>query len=333
MHTQRDTSELIIGKGGDCVLALKGNQRSLHKDAKNWLEDPGNAEKMASHQKVERGHGREETRTATVSRDIGPLQDARRRPGLAATGKAESVRVSERRTRTETRTCIMSRKMSPEDFWEAVWNQWAIKKKLHWVLEVRMREDELRNRRGRGPETMAGIRRLAREHRAPLGRQSVRSKATFAGGAGAGLSTRAHRQSGEAFRGNLKCDCLGLLALPDRGRWRCSNRCPTIFASKTCLRRGRDRNHRSGTGWRRFPAARETSTRLCSRISISGPPSVPTAMFREQPKGVRFQSMMRGQFCVPLVPFFRRAECSAADQFGIELRLRQATACGPPNGI
>ena len=116
---------------------------------------------MLSHQKVERRHGRDETRTATVSRDIGPLQDARRRPGLAATGKAESVRVSEGRTRTETRTCIMSRKMSPEDFLEAVWNHWAIENKLHWVLDVRMREDELRNRRGRGPETMAGIRRLA----------------------------------------------------------------------------------------------------------------------------------------------------------------------------
>ena len=39
---------------------------------------------MLSHQKVERVHGRDETRTATVSRDIGPLQDARRWPGLAA---------------------------------------------------------------------------------------------------------------------------------------------------------------------------------------------------------------------------------------------------------
>ena len=116
---------------------------------------------MLSHQKVERGHGRDETRTATVSRDIGPLQDARQRPYLAAVGEVEAVRVSEGRTRTETRTCIMSRKMSPEDFLEAVRNHWAIENKLHWVLDVRMREDDLQNRRGRGPETMAGICRLA----------------------------------------------------------------------------------------------------------------------------------------------------------------------------
>ena len=161
MHTQRGTSELIIGKGGDYVLALKGNQRSLHKDAKDWFEDPGNAEKMLSHQKVERGHGRDETRTATVSRDIGPLQDAHRWPGLAAIGKVESVRVSDGVARTETRYYIMSRKMSPEDFLGVVRNHWAIENKLHWVLDVQMREDDLRNRTGHSAETMAGIRRLA----------------------------------------------------------------------------------------------------------------------------------------------------------------------------
>ena len=39
MHAQRDAAERIIGKGGDYVLALKGNQGSLHKDAKAWLAD------------------------------------------------------------------------------------------------------------------------------------------------------------------------------------------------------------------------------------------------------------------------------------------------------
>ena len=124
MHAQRDAAELITGKGGDCVLALKGNQGSLHKDAKDWLGDPGKAGKMLSYQKAGRGYSREETRTATVCHDIGQLQDAHRRPGLAATGRVESIGVSEGRTRTETRTCITSRKMSPEDFLKAVRNHW-----------------------------------------------------------------------------------------------------------------------------------------------------------------------------------------------------------------
>ena len=50
MHTQRTASELIIDKGGDCVLTVKRNQRSLHKDAKKLLEDPGNSGKILSYQ-------------------------------------------------------------------------------------------------------------------------------------------------------------------------------------------------------------------------------------------------------------------------------------------
>ena len=54
-----------------------------------------------------------------------------------------SVRVSEGRIRTETRTYIMSRKMSPEDFLKAGRNLWAIENKLHWILDVQMREDDI----------------------------------------------------------------------------------------------------------------------------------------------------------------------------------------------
>ncbi len=84
MHTQRDAAERIIGKGGDCVLALKDNQGSLRKDAKTWLTDPGNAGKMLSHQEFNRGHGREETRTATVCHDIGPLHATHPRRAVAS---------------------------------------------------------------------------------------------------------------------------------------------------------------------------------------------------------------------------------------------------------
>ena len=69
-----------------------------------------------------RGHGRDETRAATICHDIGSLKDAHRWPGLAAISKVEAVRVSEGRDRTETRHCLMSRKISPEDFLTAVWS-------------------------------------------------------------------------------------------------------------------------------------------------------------------------------------------------------------------
>ena len=55
----------------------------------------------------------------------------------------------------------MSRKISLEDFLKAVLNHWASKNGLHLILDIQMRENELRNRMGRGLDTLEGIRRLA----------------------------------------------------------------------------------------------------------------------------------------------------------------------------
>ena len=40
MHTQRAAAESITARGGDYVLALKGNQASLHDDVRLYLDDP-----------------------------------------------------------------------------------------------------------------------------------------------------------------------------------------------------------------------------------------------------------------------------------------------------
>lgn len=161
MHAQRETAALIIGKDGHYVLALKANQGTLHKDVRIWLNDPEALKKMLSCQHVDGGHGRVETRIATVSHDIGWLQDDHRWPGLAAVGKVEAVREAEGRAGTETRYYLMSRKLSPEELLEAVRSHWAIENSLHWVLDVQMGEDDLRNRTGNGPENLAAVRRLA----------------------------------------------------------------------------------------------------------------------------------------------------------------------------
>ena len=161
LHTQRAASELIIGKGGNYVLTLKANQKELRKDAKEWLEDPEAQKEMLSCRHVDCGHGRIETRTATVSHDVGWLQDLHRWPGLEAVGKVEAARETEGRTKTETRYCIMSRKMSSEELLKAVRNHWAIENSLHWVLDVQMGEDDLRNRMGHGPENLAAVRKIA----------------------------------------------------------------------------------------------------------------------------------------------------------------------------
>ncbi len=162
MHTQRATAEQVTARGGDYVLALKGNQGSLHGDVEKYMEDPqmsGNID--VSEELVEKGHGRIETRRARVCHDVDWLRETHDWPGLAAFGAVDATRETRDGTAAGTRYFIMSGTLSPERLLEAVRAHWRIENSLHWVLDVAMNEDQQRNRIGNGPENLAMMRRMA----------------------------------------------------------------------------------------------------------------------------------------------------------------------------
>ncbi len=61
MSCQRKIAEDVIERKADYVLALKGNQGTLHDDVRLFLDDPETA--LDSATKLDKGHGRIETRT------------------------------------------------------------------------------------------------------------------------------------------------------------------------------------------------------------------------------------------------------------------------------
>ena len=69
MGTQKAIAEQIIDGGADYVLALKGNQETLHQQVIDYIDEQIENDfaqvKARQHQTRERGHGREETRTYT----------------------------------------------------------------------------------------------------------------------------------------------------------------------------------------------------------------------------------------------------------------------------
>ena len=136
MHCQHETSARIVEKGGDCVLPAKGNQGTLHEDIQVWFSDPEAQKEMLSCRHVGGGHGRVETRVATVSHDVGRLQDRHGWSGLKAIGRIEAVRELKGRTEQAVRYCIMSAEIPPERLLELTRNHWRIENCLHWVLDV-----------------------------------------------------------------------------------------------------------------------------------------------------------------------------------------------------
>ena len=162
MRAQRGTAAAIVAKGGDYALALKGNQGTLHEDVATYLDNPPASAELLSHQRVDKGHGRVEKRTATVCHDVDRLRERHDWPGLSAIGKVTAERrLASGAESVDTRYHILSAKLEAERFGRTVRAHWAIENSLHRVLDVSMDEDRARNRKGNSAACLAVVRRLA----------------------------------------------------------------------------------------------------------------------------------------------------------------------------
>ena len=159
MHCQRQLSQQVLDQGADYVLALKGNQESLNEDVRLFLDDPATPVVQAT--QTNKGHGRIEIRTASVSSDVAWLQERHQWPGLAAVGKITASRQLGDRTSVESRYYLLSQACSPERFNAIAWEHWGIENRLHWMLDVVFNEDQSRNRKDHCPENLALMWKLA----------------------------------------------------------------------------------------------------------------------------------------------------------------------------
>lgn len=91
MRCQREFAGQIVERGGEYALALKANQSAMYNDVKLFFDDP-ECEAVAGESQIETSRDRIETRTATVSADIGWLEKSHRWPALAAIARVVRVR-------------------------------------------------------------------------------------------------------------------------------------------------------------------------------------------------------------------------------------------------
>ena len=159
MHCHRQLSRQVLDQGADYVLALKGNQESLHDDVRLFLDDP--ATPLAQATQTGKGHGRIEIRTASISGDVAWLQERHQWPGLAAVGKITAKRQQGERTSVESRYYLLSQAFPPERFNAIVREPWGTENRLHWMLDLVFNEDQSRNRKDHCPENLALMRKLA----------------------------------------------------------------------------------------------------------------------------------------------------------------------------
>ena len=165
MGCQRKIARKIVDKKADYVLALKGNQTSLHDDAELFVAEQKakgfQDTKISRHTSVDGDHGRIETRTTTVIEEVAWLQDRHGWPGLKSLVMVESTRQIGDKTEHETRLYISSLALGAEKLGPIVRSHWAVENSLHWVMDMVFRDDECRLRTDHAPANFTTIKHMA----------------------------------------------------------------------------------------------------------------------------------------------------------------------------
>ena len=165
MGCQTEIAKQIVNGGGNYVLAVKGNQKSLHGSIHRFFQarlqdDFADVDVRRTGSQV-RAHGREETRRYYLCRVPDTLADRKRWPGLKAIGMAVNETVCQGKMTREVRYYIVSQWMSAKKFAGAVRSHWGIENSLHWQLDVTFGEDQSRLRKGHAAANFSSLRRLA----------------------------------------------------------------------------------------------------------------------------------------------------------------------------
>lgn len=152
LNCQRETVERIRERGGDYMLALKGNQRSLHEKVKKAWEGIDQKHvpptRLSSFTTEDRGHGRREKRLFEMyswgMRSMFPeWRDMRSIVRLTTTRTV----VSTGKTQHTVSYYISSLPLDAARAGDIIRKHWQIENCLHWQLDVTFNEDATRKRR------------------------------------------------------------------------------------------------------------------------------------------------------------------------------------------
>src|SRR4051812_15973668 len=159
-------AERVVGRGGDYLLAPKGNRRKAHAEVRDWFA--ANAFALGASLRpcfdaFDESHGRLVRRRVFACTDLAPFATLEDWPGLAAVVAVETIRgiPGRGKGKAEIRHYLSSARLPPERLAAAIRNHWGVENGLHWVLDVVFREDASRVRERNAARNLALLRKIA----------------------------------------------------------------------------------------------------------------------------------------------------------------------------
>lgn len=165
MGCQTAIAKQIIDQRGDYVLGLKDNQPLLHESVEDYFTlARSNNFKQVRHDyiaEIDQEHGRLEVRRYWICEDLNTLPNPERWAGLRSIGMVERECLGAGKNSVEQRYFINSIAADAKLFAHAVRSHWGMENRLHWRLDVVMREDDSRIRKDNSPTVLAMVRHLS----------------------------------------------------------------------------------------------------------------------------------------------------------------------------
>ena len=164
MGTQTAIAEQIVEGDADYILALKGNQGTLHQGVIDYIDEQCKSDfadvQTRRHITEETGHGRHEIRSHIQMPVPESLPGRERGKGLKSLGVVTSVCTRDSKETVETRYYISSLPVGVKQFARGVRGHWGIENSCHWCLDMTYREDESRIREPHVRENFAWLNRF-----------------------------------------------------------------------------------------------------------------------------------------------------------------------------
>lgn len=156
--TQTKIAEKNIDSGADYILSVKGNQKELLEQVEARFKHQAAG---STHQLVEKGHGRIETRTCEVITNLQYMDCRESWKMLHSIVKITACRETAKKQETEIRYYISSAKDNAELFNKHIRQHWGVENKLHWTLDMVFDEDRQRKRTKNAAQNFSFIRKIA----------------------------------------------------------------------------------------------------------------------------------------------------------------------------
>lgn len=163
MGTQKEIAATIVEQEADYILALKGNQSTLHEDVRLFFEEKSKEVPWNCHSTTDGEHGRIEERSCTVTDNIAWLKERHGWQGLQTIVQIKAKRTHKKTGKAEEETRYYISTLPPDaaKIMASVRAHWSIENNLHWCLDVTFREDACRTRKDHAALNLAVIRHTA----------------------------------------------------------------------------------------------------------------------------------------------------------------------------